>query len=126
MVVPALNGEPGIYSARLAGLKASDEENVAELLRRMEKLKDIERRAFFVCVMTLVRHEFDPLPIITTGKWEGLIIDSPMGEEGFGYDSIFFDQYTGKTAGQMDKEEKFSLSHRGNALKLMLERLKNF
>jgi len=125
LVVPALNGDPGIYSARFAGAKATDSENLEKLLQRMENLKNSERRAFFVCAMTLVRHEFDPLPIIAIGKWEGRITHTPMGENGFGYDPIFFDEFTSKTAGQMLREEKLVLSHRGKALKLMLENLKS-
>ena len=125
LVVPALNGDPGIYSARVAGAKATDGENLEKLLQRMENLKNLERRAFFVCAMTLVRHEFDPLPIIGIGKWEGRITRTPMGEHGFGYDPIFFDEFTSKTAGQMLREEKLVLSHRGKALKLMLENLKS-
>tara|TARA_B100000674_G_scaffold481568_1_gene482550 strand:+ start:7244 stop:7834 length:591 start_codon:yes stop_codon:yes gene_type:complete len=125
LVVPALNGDPGIYSARFAGAKATDGENLEKLLQRMENLKNLERRAFFVCAMTLVRHEFDPLPIIAIGKWEGRITHRPMGENGFGYDPIFFDEFTSKTAGQMLREEKLVLSHRGKALKLMLENLKS-
>ncbi len=125
LVVPALNGDPGIYSARFAGAKATDGENLEKLLQRMENLKNLERRAFFVCAMTLVRYEFDPLPIIAIGKWEGRITHTPMGENGFGYDPIFFDEFTSKTAGQMLREEKLVLSHRGKALKLMLENLKS-
>ncbi len=125
LVVPALNGDPGIYSARFAGAEATDSENLEKLLERMENLKNFERRAFFVCAMTLVRHEFDPLPIIAIGKWEGRITRSPMGENGFGYDPVFFDEFTSKTAAQMLKEEKLTLSHRGKALKSMLESLKN-
>ena len=125
LVVPALNGDPGIYSARFAGAKATDGENLEKLLQRMENLKNLERRAFFVCAMTLVRHEFDPLPIIAIGKWEGRITHTPIGENGFGYDPVFFDEFTSKTAGQMLREEKLVLSHRGKALQLMLENLKS-
>ena len=71
LVVPALNGDPGIYSARFAGAKATDSENLEKLLQRMENFKNLERRAFFVCAMTIVRHASDPLPIIAIGKWEG-------------------------------------------------------
>ena len=125
LVVPALNGDPGIYSARFAGANATDSNNLEKLLQRMENLKNLERRAFFVCAMTLVRHEFDPLPIIAIGKWEGRIARTPLGENGFGYDPIFFDEFTSKTAGQMLREEKLVLSHRGKALKLMLENFKS-
>ncbi len=125
LIVPALNGEPGIYSARYAGAGATDRENLERLLERMENLKNLERRAFFVCAMTIVRHASDPLPIIAIGKWEGGITQAPMGQNGFGYDPVFFDKFTSKTAGQMSREEKFILSHRGKALKLILENLEN-
>lgn len=112
--VDALNGQPGIYSARYAGDNASDRDNLEKLLKNM---RDVDHRsARFRCVIVYMRHQHDPSPIICNGTWEGEITESPKGSHGFGYDPIFFIPELGKTAAEMDAAEKNRLSHRGSAL----------
>ena len=123
--VPALNGEPGIYSARYGmkeGLKLSDPEKNAYLLKNMKNITD--RKAFFVCSMVLVMNEYRYFVVQET--MEGEIALEPAGENGFGYDPVFYVPAAGKTAAQMSAEEKNKLSHRGRAgrkMKLIIESL---
>lgn len=119
--VEALQGAPGIYSARFSGEDATDERNNQFLI---EKLKDqTNRRAHYTCVLALVRHEKDPEPIIAHGQWFGEIIDTPRGSAGFGYDPYFFIPELGKTASELDPIEKNRLGHRGQALQKLLAML---
>ena len=123
--VPALNGDPGIYSARYGqreGLKLNDKEKNAYLLKNMKDITD--RRAFFVCSMVLVMNEYRYFVVQET--MDGEIAQEPAGDNGFGYDPVLYIPATGKTVAQMDDTEKNALSHRGKAgrkMKLIIESL---
>ncbi|MEW8341727.1 MAG: RdgB/HAM1 family non-canonical purine NTP pyrophosphatase, partial [Candidatus Thiodiazotropha taylori] len=119
--VDALNGAPGIYSARFAGPGASDEENLQKLLSRMEEVPEAKRTARFQCLMVYMRHSEDPTPIICQGSWEGRILFEPQGDNGFGYDPIFYVPTHDCSSAQLAPETKNSLSHRGQALKALLQ-----
>lgn len=121
--VDALNGEPGIYSARYSSLDPvetsgidKDNNNNLKLLRELNGVEAKERTARFHCVLAFVRHAKDPNPIICQGAWEGHIQDSLDGEGGFGYDPLFFVESENKTAAQLTKAEKNKISHRGQAI----------
>lgn len=121
--VDALNGAPGIYSARYAGKGASDTDNLQKLLQDLQALDPVTRAARFQCLMVYVRHALDPTPLICQGTWEGEIIDTPVGDNGFGYDPIFFVAGENCTAAQLPAERKNFLSHRGQALRCLLDKL---
>jgi len=121
LVVDALNGEPGIYSARYAGENATDEDNIVKLLSRMDDEDD--RRASFWCAMVFVRHAGDPEPIIVEKSWEGQILRELKGHNGFGYDPIFYLPELDCTSAQLSAEEKNRKSHRGQALQEILKHL---
>lgn len=121
--VDALNGAPGIYSARFAGSGASDEENLNKLLEHLKEIPEAKRTARFQCLMVFMRHSEDPTPIICQGTWEGRILFEPQGENGFGYDPVFYVPSHDCSSAQLDPETKNSLSHRGQALKLLLQTL---
>ncbi|MCG7899879.1 MAG: RdgB/HAM1 family non-canonical purine NTP pyrophosphatase [Candidatus Thiodiazotropha lotti] len=121
--VDALNGAPGIYSARFAGAGASDEENLQKLLSHIEDIPEERRTARFQCLMVYMRHAEDPTPIICQGSWEGRILFEPQGENGFGYDPIFYVPTHDCSSAQLEPQTKNSLSHRGQALKALLQAL---
>lgn len=121
--VDALQGAPGIYSARYAGLGASDLENWRKLLTDLEQVPDNERQARFQCLLVLMRHAEDPTPLICQGTWEGRILRAPVGENGFGYDPVFFVPEHGKSAAELPAELKNALSHRGQALQKLMASL---
>lgn len=123
--VDALNGAPGIYSARYAGVGASDEQNLQKLIREVNAKTGAPRSARFQCLMVLMRHEMDPTPLICQGTWEGQIIDTPQGDNGFGYDPIFYVPDEKCTSAQLPPERKNALSHRGKALTCLLAQLKH-
>lgn len=126
LIVDALNGAPGVISARYAGVGASDEENVQKLLLALEGVPETERTARFICVLVFMRHADDPFPVIAQGVWEGRILTQPIGENGFGYDPVFWvDEYQCSSA-QLPADVKNSLSHRGKALKILTELLADF
>ena len=116
--VDALGGAPGIHSARYAGVDASDADNIRKLLKNLTAVAvaPAARTARFRCVLVFMRDPADPSPVISTGIWEGRIAESPAGDNGFGYDPIFFLDPLGKTAAQLDASLKNRLSHRGQAL----------
>lgn len=116
--VDALNGEPGIHSARYAG---NDESNIQRLLRKLDGVPDDKRTARFQCVMVYLRHTKDPVPVIAQGSWEGRILQAPQGEGGFGYDPVFYVPERGCSAAELSAEDKNTLSHRGKALRQMLD-----
>jgi len=122
--VDYLKGAPGIYSARYAGVGASDEENLQKLLAAMEGVEEAERTARFQCLMVFMRHAGDPTPIICQGHWEGSIITAPQGENGFGYDPVFWVPEHQCSAAELGSELKNSLSHRGKALQQLKAALK--
>jgi len=121
--VDALKGAPGIYSARYAGEDASDTDNLNKLLQALEGVPTEKRTARFQCLLVYMRHENDPTPIICQGTWEGLILEAPQGENGFGYDPVFFVAEHNCSSAQLSSEVKNSLSHRGKALKLLARQL---
>jgi XTP/dITP diphosphohydrolase len=130
LVVPALNGEPGIYSARYAGTGANDKSNIDKLLAELECRGDIDRSAYFYCAMVMVTSEKDPAPLIATGRWNGQILDAPRGDGGFGYDPVFgIEGQPGSggcmSAAELSAVEKAGLSHRGQALRSLVSQLRD-
>tara|TARA_B100001079_G_scaffold6848_2_gene5773 strand:- start:5806 stop:6414 length:609 start_codon:yes stop_codon:yes gene_type:complete len=121
--VDALAGEPGIYSARYAGVSGptADAENNVKLLQELEQVPEQNRTARFQCVIAYLNHYKDPMPLICQGTWEGRILFSERGSNGFGYDPLFYVPTHGCTSAQLDAEVKNSLSHRGQALRKLLE-----
>ncbi|RLA02882.1 MAG: non-canonical purine NTP pyrophosphatase, RdgB/HAM1 family [Gammaproteobacteria bacterium] len=118
--VDALNGAPGIYSARYAGVGASDHENLDKLLHDIAEVEDPLRTARFQCVLVLMRHAKDPTPLICQGTWEGSLLKAAVGENGFGYDPIFWLDDNQCTSAQLNPEIKDQLSHRGQALRQLV------
>lgn len=125
LAVDALGGAPGIYSARYAGEDASDRENLEKLLAALKDVPDSKRQAQFHCVLVYLRHAEDPTPLVFHGVWPGVITHAPAGEGGFGYDPIFYVSSEGKTAAELTREEKSAISHRGQALKQLLEAMRH-
>ncbi|SLM64421.1 MULTISPECIES: RdgB/HAM1 family non-canonical purine NTP pyrophosphatase [Dickeya] len=123
LAVDALGGAPGIYSARYAGEEASDSENLEKLLIALKAVADERRQASFHCVLVYLRHADDPTPLVCHGNWQGVITRAPSGTGGFGYDPIFFVPALGKTAAELSREEKHAHSHRGQALRQLLDAL---
>lgn len=121
--VDALQGAPGIYSARFAGVGSKDADNNAYLLERLKDVPEAERTARYWCVLVFLRFAEDPTPVIVQASWEGRILAAPRGEGGFGYDPLFWLPELGKTAAEMDKEEKNRISHRGRASQLLIQAL---
>ena len=121
--VDALNGAPGIYSARFAGPGASDADNNRKLLEQLAGVADAERTARFQCVLVYMRHAEDPTPLICQGSWEGRILHAPQGDNGFGYDPLFLVPEKGCSSAQLAPEEKNRISHRGQALQRLLSAL---
>jgi len=121
--VDALKGAPGIYSARFAGPNATDADNNRKMLAELEKTPEKERTARFQCLMVYMRHGKDPVPIICQGTWEGRILREPQGENGFGYDPLFFVPEKNCSAAELPAEVKNAMSHRGKALKCLLQAL---
>ncbi len=123
--VDALNGAPGIYSARYAGPGANDEKNLAKLLDALKDVPEEKRTARFQCLLVYMRHAEDPTPIICQGTWEGMITTEPHGENGFGYDPVFYVPQHGCTSAELTPEQKNALSHRGQAIRQLVSVLKN-
>lgn len=126
--VDFLNGAPGIYSARYsdmenAGKAASDEKNLLKLLDALKGVPEEKRSARFQCLLVYMRHAEDPTPLICQGTWEGFITTEPAGENGFGYDPIFYVPEYRCTSAQLNPEQKNKMSHRGIALKALLKKL---
>ena len=120
--VNALGGAPGVLSARFAGAPKSDERNNLKLVQSLAAHAD--RSAYYYCVLVLVRHAEDPQPIIADGIWHGQFLEAPRGVGGFGYDPYFWLTDQQKTAGELDAAEKNRLSHRGQALRALVEKLR--
>ncbi|MFI3256181.1 MAG: RdgB/HAM1 family non-canonical purine NTP pyrophosphatase [Psittacicella sp.] len=116
LVVPALKGSPGIYSARFAGDEALDNDNINKLLLEMSSFEGSDRRAYMISVVVFMTHKEDPEPIIGVGRVKGCILNEKSGDKGFGYDPIFYVIDAKKTFGQMSIEEKAKYSHRTIAL----------
>ena len=123
LCVDALDGAPGLYSARYAGTHGDHAANIDKLLQEMRDVPDERRGARFVCVLALVRHADDPQPIIAEGLWEGRILHARTGDGGFGYDPVFFSPSHGMSAAGLPREVKHRDSHRGQALVVLRSRL---
>lgn len=123
--VDALNGGPGIYSARYAGENASDLQNLRKLLVDLTGIAQDQRTARYQCAVVLVRSADDPDPIVAHGTWEGRVLTMPRGTGGFGYDPIFLPDGFDKTVAELDPAHKNQLSHRGQALQALIERLQH-
>ena len=116
LCVDALNGAPGLYSARYAGGHGNAAANIAKLLDALRDVPETQRTAHFHCSIVLIAHSDDPAPIIAEGRWHGRILDAPCGERGFGYDPVFFDPTLNQGAAELDAATKNRISHRGKAL----------
>ena len=125
LCVDALQGAPGIYSARFAGTDATDVDNNAKLLQELQSLEPAERGAQFVCVLAYLRHADDPQPLICQAGWRGRILNSPRGSNGFGYDPLFQPEGLGLTSAELDAPEKNRRSHRGQAIQQLLALLRS-
>ena len=124
LCVPLLNGAPGIYSARFGGEHGNDARNNQAVLDALMSHRSEQPIAgMFVCVLALVRHADDPLPIIAQGVWRGEILDAARGAQGFGYDPLFWLPELGKSSAELDKTEKNTISHRGLAMRELLRQL---
>lgn len=123
LAVAALQGRPGIHSARYAGPQAADAENIAKLLRELDGLTGDERQASFHCVAVFVASADDPAPLVAEGVWPGRILERPRGRGGFGYDPVFYDPAQAKSAAEMSAEDKNAASHRGRAFRRLAELL---
>lgn len=122
--VDALNGAPGIYSARYAGSSATDADNIAKLLNTAKDLSIDQRQASFYCALVFVRHALDPVPIICVGQWKGKLLTHPQGTHGFGYDPIFYVPEAHCSAAELPPAQKNELSHRGKAMKALITKLR--
>jgi len=120
--VNALGGAPGVHSARYAGEPKSDARNSEKLIADLAAHED--KSAYYYCVLVYVRHADDPQPVIADGVWRGRIVDSARGANGFGYDPFFLLPELGKTAAELEPHEKNGVSHRGQALRTLVEKLK--
>ena len=126
LIVPALNNLPGLRSARYAHENATDEENRQHLKKELEKLELNQSKAYFVCVLVLVRDSEDPFPLIATGLFEGVVKTSMRGENGFGYDPMFYPKNSDVSLAEMDENEKALLSHRGIAMQILKAKFERF
>jgi XTP/dITP diphosphohydrolase len=117
--VDVLHGAPGVYSARFGGEPKSDARNNEKLLEALSG--KLDRRAHYYCVMVLVRNPEDPQPLIAQGVWQGEILEAPRGSSGFGYDPLFLDLKTGQSGAELSMEIKNRISHRGHAMREMLQ-----
>jgi len=124
--VDALNGAPGIYSARFSGEGATDEKNNARLLAELADVPEAQRTARFRCVLAFMRHAEDPTPLICQGAWEGVILSESCGENGFGYDPLFLIPELGKASAQLAPEQKNKLSHRGQAVQELIAKIEPY
>ena len=124
LVVDALNGAPGVISARYAGVGASDQANVQKLLKDLEGVPEKQRSARFICVMVFMEHADDPFPVIAQGVWEGRILNHPVGDHGFGYDPVFWVPEYRCASAELPASVKNALSHRGQALRSLTTLLK--
>ena len=123
LVVDALRGQPGLYSARFAGDKATDEENVSKLLSELEQFRGHHRRCRFVCTMVLLRHAEDPMPLIAQGQWRGRVLETPQGSGGFGYDPVFQVVGRNESAAELPPAIKNRISHRAEAGRRLVQRI---
>ena len=125
LVVDCLQGAPGVFSARYAGEKATDADNLKKLLHAVEEFSAEERTARFQCAMVYLRSESDPSPLISIGTWEGRISMTERGRHGFGYDPVFLVIDLKRTSAELEPHEKNRLSHRGQALRHLVKQLRH-
>ena len=126
LIVPALNNLPGLRSARYAHESATDEENRQHLKKELEKLELNQAKAYFVCVLVLLQAPADPFPLIATGLLEGLVKTTMQGNNGFGYDPMFYPKDSNVSLGEMDSDKKALLSHRGKAIQILKRKIESF
>ena len=126
LIVPALNNMPGLHSARYAKENASDEENREHLKKELIKIDVHETKAFFVCVLVMISSPSDPFPLVATGMLDGTIRITAEGDNGFGYDPMFYPLGSNLSLAQMPNKEKAKLSHRGKAAETLRQKIKNF
>ncbi len=122
LVVDALGGAPGIYSARYAGDNANDGDNIDKLLAALDG--EVNRKAHFFCTLVFMRHADDPVPLVSQGKWQGEILKARQGDGGFGYDPVFNLPSHNCTAAELESGEKNRVSHRGKALAILLDNMR--
>jgi len=122
LAVDALDGRPGVYSARYAGVGATDEQNIDKLLEELEGVEDKQREAAFHCVACFV-FSADAEPLLAKGSWRGHILDARRGSGGFGYDPVFLDPESGKASAELSQQQKNARSHRGKALRTLADLL---
>ncbi len=122
--VDALNGAPGVHSARYAGAHGDDNANNRKLLQSLAGRPEAERGARFVCVLALVRHAADPVPVIALGLWPGRILETPRGTNGFGYDPLFWVPDRGSSSAELDPAAKNRISHRARAAQSLLAQMR--
>jgi XTP/dITP diphosphohydrolase len=121
LAVDALGGAPGIYSARYAGENANDRDNNQKLVQELKNIPEQDRGAQFICALVFIRHADDPIPLICQGSWKGRILFAAQGENGFGYDPLFWVPAEHCSSAQLSKERKNQLSHRGQAMAQLLQ-----
>ncbi|MDB2628601.1 RdgB/HAM1 family non-canonical purine NTP pyrophosphatase [Gammaproteobacteria bacterium] len=126
LIVPALNNLPGLHSARYAHQNATDEENRQHLKKELEALDLNQTKAYFVCVLVLVKTSADPFPLIATGLLEGFVKTAMRGANGFGYDPMFYPKDSNLSLGEMNAKEKALLSHRGKAIQVLKRKIEGF
>jgi len=124
LVVNALDGAPGVFSARYSGKYANAEKNIEKLLNEMHDVPSEQRHAHFRCVLVYLEHAEDPAPLICEGIWHGMILHAPAGHHGFGYDPVFYVEDEQCSAAELSLEKKNQLSHRGQALRILIKKLK--
>ncbi|HKJ94489.1 MAG TPA: RdgB/HAM1 family non-canonical purine NTP pyrophosphatase [Gammaproteobacteria bacterium] len=125
LAVDGLDGEPGIYSARYAGEPSDDAANNRRLLEELCDVPEAGWTARFHCVLVYLRHAADPVPLICHGAWEGRVVETPRGSNGFGYDPLFLDPKLDRTAAELEPEVKNRVSHRAKALKALIGQLRD-
>lgn len=123
LAIAALNGAPGIYSARYAGVECNHNENIAKVLKEMDHIGDSHRHAEFHCVLALMTHDLDPIPLICEGRWAGTILREPKGQYGFGYDPVFYVPEEKMSSAELPKDLKNQISHRAKALHKLIKLL---
>ncbi len=123
LVVDALNGYPGVISARYAGVGATDQDNIKKLLLALDGVPEAQRTARFICVMVFMAHANDPCPIIAQGVWEGKILTKPAGSNGFGYDPVFWVPDHQCASAELSADDKNAMSHRGQAIRSLNQML---
>jgi len=121
--VDALDGKPGIFSSRYAGPNASDRDNLNKLIKKIKRLDPKDCHARFICSMVFLENLNEQDPIVVEGVWEGYVVTNPCGKNGFGYDPIFYIPSLGCTSAELSDDKKNELSHRGQALRLLIKKI---